>query len=88
MFVLLCVFGLPCFIPTFNIEISLQDCSNFQAASAIRSKNKSKKLAETAVFGSTCRHGFPKYFFSLKHGERYVLYILDLSCDVYKSLNV
>ncbi|VDI78769.1 Hypothetical predicted protein [Mytilus galloprovincialis] len=46
------------------------ECNDFQAGNHLRSKNKNKKLAETAVFGSTCRHEFPKYFFSLKHGER------------------
>ncbi|XP_071124793.1 uncharacterized protein [Mytilus edulis] len=54
------------------------ECNDFQAGNHLRSKNKNKKLAETAVFGSTCRHEFPKYFFSLKHGERlgYAVYLL------------
>ncbi|CAG2230013.1 unnamed protein product [Mytilus edulis] len=50
--------------------VNFQECNDFQAGNHLRSKNKNKKLAETAVFGSTCRHEFPKYFFSLKHGER------------------
>ena len=29
-----------------------------------------KPFDETAVFGSACRHGFPKQFLNLKHGER------------------
>ncbi|XP_052096717.1 uncharacterized protein LOC127731911 [Mytilus californianus] len=54
------------------------ECNDFQAGNKLRSKNKNKKLSETAVFGSTCRHEFPKYFFSLKHGERlgYSVYLL------------
>ncbi|XP_041347017.1 uncharacterized protein LOC121366761 isoform X2 [Gigantopelta aegis] len=47
-----------------------KSCSEFQAGSALRSKIKNKKLDETAVFGSACRHSFPKLFFNLKHGER------------------
>ncbi|XP_063399129.1 uncharacterized protein LOC134683743, partial [Mytilus trossulus] len=55
------------------------DCSDFQAGNNVRSKNKTTKLSETAVFGSTCRHEYPKYFFSLKHGERlgYSVYLLN-----------
>ena len=47
-----------------------KDCSNFQAGDNLRSKQKTKKLDETALFGVACRHGFPYKFCSLKHGER------------------
>ena len=37
----------------------------------LRSAGRYKALDETAVFGFSCRHEFPKKFISLKHGERY-----------------
>ncbi|XP_025085271.1 uncharacterized protein LOC112558806 [Pomacea canaliculata] len=46
------------------------ECSNFQAGSNIRSKSRTLKLDETAVFGCACRHEFPRLFFNLKHDER------------------
>ncbi|XP_028417867.1 uncharacterized protein LOC114542545 [Dendronephthya gigantea] len=50
--------------------ISQKDCSDFNAGDALRSKSKFKALDETGVFGRACRHGFPKQFINLKHGER------------------
>ncbi|XP_071846686.1 uncharacterized protein [Apostichopus japonicus] len=47
------------------------DCSNFQAANTIRSKNKSANLSSKGVFGCACRHGIPRLFLSMRHGERY-----------------
>ena len=44
-------------------------CSNFQAGDKLRSKKKSSRLDETAVFGSACRHEYPQLFLNLKHGE-------------------
>lgn len=68
------------FIEEYTVDKKkpIVDCSEFQAGSNVRSKNKNKKLSETAVFGSTCRHEYPKYFFSLRHGERlgYSVYLL------------
>ncbi|XP_028417095.1 uncharacterized protein LOC114541357 [Dendronephthya gigantea] len=46
------------------------DCSDFKAGNVLRSTSQYKALDETAVFGSACRHGFPKHFLNLKHGER------------------
>ncbi|PIK60035.1 hypothetical protein BSL78_03033 [Apostichopus japonicus] len=47
------------------------DCSNFQAANTIRSKNKSANLSSKGVFGCACRHGIPRLFLSMRHGERH-----------------
>ncbi|XP_053401436.1 uncharacterized protein LOC123527517 [Mercenaria mercenaria] len=69
------------FVQSYNADKKKIDsgCSEFQAGSNIRAKNKNKKLSETAVFGSACRHEYPKYFFSLKHGERlcYSIFLLQ-----------
>jgi hypothetical protein len=46
-----------------------ESCNNFQAGSNLRSKVKTKKLDETAIFGAGCRHEVPLRFFSLKRGE-------------------
>lgn len=57
----------------------LQDpstCNQFQAGSNLRSKIKSQKLDETALFGAACRHEVPLKFFSLKRGEKYVLALI------------
>ena len=43
----------------------------FLAGNMLRSAGRYKALDETAVFGFSCRHEFPKKFISLKHGERY-----------------
>lgn len=65
---------------TFYIELSIniksmqfcsqESCNNFQAGSSLRSKIKTKKLDETAIFGAGCRHEVPIKFFSLKRGEQ------------------
>ena len=45
--------------------------SYFKAADQDRAKIKSKKLDDTGLFGSTCRHGIPLKFINLKGiGER------------------
>jgi len=49
-----------------------ESCNQFQAGSNLRSKIKSKKLDETALFGAGCRHEVPLKFFSLKRGEECV----------------
>ncbi|CAB4004367.1 Hypothetical predicted protein [Paramuricea clavata] len=52
-------------------SLKLQEsCNNFQAGSSLRSKVKTKKLDETAIFGAGCRHEVPIKFFSLKRGEQ------------------
>ena len=55
----------------------LQTCSNFQAASVIRAKNKTAKLDITGVFASICSHEFPCKIFNMRVGERYI-YIYTL----------
>ncbi|PIK39814.1 hypothetical protein BSL78_23349 [Apostichopus japonicus] len=52
------------------------DCSNFQAANATRSKNKSANLSSKGVFGCACRRGIPRLFLSMRYGERPSYYIL------------
>ncbi|KAJ8045840.1 hypothetical protein HOLleu_08940 [Holothuria leucospilota] len=47
-----------------------EECSNFQAINTIRAKNKIANLDCKGVFGSACRHGIPKLFVSMRHGER------------------
>ena len=47
-----------------------QNCSDFQAGSALQSKSKFDALDETAVCGLCCKHGFPMKFLNLKGGER------------------
>ncbi|PIK42454.1 hypothetical protein BSL78_20683, partial [Apostichopus japonicus] len=37
----------------------------------IKTKNKTANLDATGVFGSACRHGVPRLFLSMRHGERY-----------------
>ena len=54
-----------------NVSVCTQDCSSFQAGSAVRAPKKSLKLDEKAIFGSSCRHEVPLLFFNIKHdGER------------------
>ena len=50
--------------------ICTQGCNSFLAGHPIRSRSRFHALDETAVFGRACRHGFPKKFLNLKHGER------------------
>ncbi|XP_014671057.1 PREDICTED: uncharacterized protein LOC106811852 isoform X2 [Priapulus caudatus] len=45
-------------------------CSDFQAGNPLRSRSRFEKLDVTGVFGSVCRHDYPKAFFNLRHGER------------------
>ena len=50
-----------------------KQCSQYRAGEitdCIRSKGRNERYDEKAVFGRICRHGFPKGFISLKHGER------------------
>ena len=44
----------------------LEDCSEFQAGSALKMTVQNRKLDVTAVFRSVCRHAFPLHFFQLK----------------------
>ena len=48
----------------------MQGCNSFLAGHPTRSGTRYRALDETAVFGRACRHGFPKKFLNLKHGER------------------
>ncbi|CAG2250603.1 unnamed protein product [Mytilus edulis] len=66
------------------------ECNEFQAGNQLRSKIKNKKLSETAVFGSICRHEFPQLFCSLKHGERlgYSVFLIDKLLEKYESKNI
>ncbi|XP_028412645.1 uncharacterized protein LOC114535544 [Dendronephthya gigantea] len=60
------------FLKNYKVTSSLKSqvsCHNFQAGSNLRSKVKTKKLDETAIFGAGCRHEVPLKFFSLKRGE-------------------
>ena len=47
-----------------------QECNQFLAGHALRSKGRYKALDETALAGVVSRHEFPLKFFSLCHGER------------------
>ncbi|XP_078353471.1 uncharacterized protein LOC144638149 isoform X2 [Oculina patagonica] len=54
-------------------SVSEQNCNHFHAGEVLpnlRSKGKNKLFDEKVVFGSVCRHDFPKSFISIKHGER------------------
>ncbi|XP_072030630.1 uncharacterized protein [Amphiura filiformis] len=55
------------------------ECSNFQAGNAVRSKNKTANLDVTGVFGSCCRHGVPHTFLNIDRGEKlcYAIHVLD-----------
>ncbi|XP_038050149.1 uncharacterized protein LOC119723516 [Patiria miniata] len=57
-----------------------QDCSMFQAGDILRSKNKARGLTSTGVFGCSCRHGMPKLFLDMRHGERmaYSVFVVNL----------
>ncbi|XP_028416359.1 uncharacterized protein LOC114540363 [Dendronephthya gigantea] len=49
------------------------NCNEFKSGEVtdmLRSKGKNKLYDEKGVFGRVCRHGFPKGFLSIKHGER------------------
>ena len=61
-----------------------KDCSDFKAGDILRSNSQYRALDETAVFGSACRHGFPKQFINLKHGERYIIYRVYKKVDSFK----
>eukprot|EP00795_Rhopilema_esculentum_P005200 gene5200-336_t len=63
-------------------------CNQYKAGeieTSLRSKGKNKRYDEKAVFGRICRHGFPKGFISLKHGERiaYAVYELKRMVEPY-----
>ena len=47
-----------------------QECNNFLAGNAIRSRARNAKLDVRGVFGSVCRHEYPLLFMDMKHGER------------------
>eukprot|EP00794_Sanderia_malayensis_P012443 gene12443-13729_t len=58
---------------TKNTEKLENPCNQYKAGeieTSLRSKGKNDRYDEKAVFGRICRHGFPKGFSSLKHGER------------------
>ena len=60
----------------------LQNCSNFQAASVIRSKNKTAKLEFTGVFASVCNHDFPFKILSMRYGERYIERSINFGIEI------
>eukprot|EP00112_Aurelia_sp_Birch-Aquarium-sp1_P024844 Seg801.5 transcript_id=Seg801.5/GoldUCD/mRNA.D3Y31 product="hypothetical protein" protein_id=Seg801.5/GoldUCD/D3Y31 len=65
-------------------------CNQYKAGEveeSINSKGRNKKYDEKAVFGRICRHGFPKGFISLKHGERiaYAVYELKRMIEPYRT---
>ena len=65
----------------------MQTCSNFQAGSVIRSKNKSAKLEYTGVMGTVCSHDFPGTFIKMRHGERYVVELLPaIHCKMFSII--
>ncbi len=45
--------------------LPLQECSDFLAGNALRSKSRYARLDETAVMGVVCRHGHPLCFCNL-----------------------
>ena len=51
----------------------MQDCNDFLVSDVIKFKSKYAALNETGVAGVACRHEFPFCFFSLRHGERYIM---------------
>eukprot|EP00795_Rhopilema_esculentum_P007287 gene7287-12983_t len=73
-----------------EIKKSENPCNQYKAGEitdSIRSKGKNAKYDEKAVLGRICRHGHPKGFISLKHGERiaYAVYELKRMVEPYKS---
>ena len=47
-----------------------QECNQYLAVHALRSKGRYKALNETALTGVVCRQEYPLKTFSLCHGER------------------
>lgn len=66
------------------------ECSNFQAGSLVRTKNKVSKLALTGFFGCACRHGVPHLFLNMKHGERitYPMFVVDQLLEQVHGTNI
>ena len=62
------------YVGTFSCDclFIVQECNQFLATHALRSKSRFKALDETGVIGLACRHEFPYRFYNLRHGERYV----------------
>jgi len=54
----------------------MQECSHFLAGDAVRSRSRNANLDVRAVFGSVCRHEYPVLFMDMKHGERFVSFIV------------
>ncbi len=52
------------------IMFILQECNQFLAGDALRSKSRYRSLDETGVIGIVCRHEFPHKMLSMRHGER------------------
>ena len=49
----------------------MQECNQFLAGDALRSKTRYRGLDETGVIGVVCRHEFPYKLLSMHHGERF-----------------
>ncbi|XP_019614691.1 PREDICTED: uncharacterized protein LOC109462576 [Branchiostoma belcheri] len=80
-----------CFVEAYSDAIKpSEDCSNFQAGSRLRSKNKQKKLDVTGVFGAACRHEMPLAFLNMSHGERlgYPVYMIQKLLMLKEDSNV
>ena len=54
----------------FALKLIFQECRNFLAGNAVRSRARNAKLDILGVFGSVCRHEYPVLFMDMKHGER------------------
>ena len=63
-----CLFAHICTV--YLLEYLLQECNQFLAGDALRSKLRYKALDETGVIGVVCRHEFPFKLYSMRHGER------------------
>ena len=59
-----------------SVVYFLQDCNEFLAGHALRSRGRFAALSETAVMGVVCRHEYPLFFINLFHGERYISLII------------
>ncbi|XP_068690614.1 uncharacterized protein [Montipora foliosa] len=58
-----------------------EECSDFMAGNAVRSRSRYSALCETAIFGRACRHEFPKRFINMKQGER----LTNIICYHFRS---
>ncbi|XP_050405669.2 uncharacterized protein LOC126821311 [Patella vulgata] len=80
------------FIEDYNVDKGsyVNDCSNFQAGSLVRSKSKNAKLDVKGLFGSICKHDIPYLFIDMEYGERlgYAVFIMDKLLEENESKTV